>query len=814
MMNSILSRHVRLAGVFSGVLASSAALAQTTSVPPEPKEEKNAVVLSPFEISAPRDNGYRAVDSMTSTGIGMELTKTPLNIQVINENFLEDLNLDNLHQSLRFVSGVQIDEANRSPLGVRIRGFDIGVYYRNGIERRQSFSTRPELGIYTDNVARVEVVKGPVSTFFGQARPGGIVNYITKKPEFRQQGTLKYTYGSFDYNRAVLDYQGVAPGYDKLGYRVIYSHQDSKDWRRFEFIKRDYLATQLRFRPSSKVDLNAEYEWSQGRENTANLGRTNPQFHLDWAKPPADVINYFRNASRPTDELVIAFLKNRWNRSISNWATDVGLVRGDKPFTVTTGDLSSFYPEGRTYNTGGIGAEKYNRTWAFNANAKVTVTEWFSFRYQYDYYWAFVDRYQPFANPNGDRTIPYAERTNVSTDSNDSNNLDLLFTKALGPIENHVLVGGQVNYSKNDVRTRRMDYSSLQPVKTRDGVTLTGRDVVLYYDPFIHPQIDVRQLIKEINPTVGLTTSRIKSYYASYQGAALQGRLNVMASARHEENELGVGSTVPTFGATYEFIPGFSLFASRSEAFRINGPNITGPGVLPSEYVANLAPEKGIGTDLGIKTNWRDNTLSGSLTYFTLANEHLRVFNSQRNLYDEPRNLDATTANDVTWWSIGGKQRSEGIEMDLNWVPFRGYEAQVAYSWVWDALIVSDPSLVPGSQDYRIEIGRRLTNTPVHQFKFWNKYTFGDGALKGLSLGGGFRYVGEAFGATHSAIFNWKNPAYTIYDLMAAYDLKLVDHKVKLALTVENATNHIYLQGEGNVFAEPRKIYFNATVAF
>jgi outer membrane receptor protein involved in Fe transport len=792
-------------------IAAVVAIAATAAAQVAQEEERETVKLSPFEVKSARDSGYRVTDSMTSTGIGADLVKTPLNIQVVGENFLEDLTLDNLHQSLRFISGVQIDEANRSPLGVRIRGFDIGVYYRNGIERRQSFSTRPELGIFTDNVARVEVVKGPVSTFFGQARPGGIVNYITHRPEFRTEGSLKLSYGSYDYWRAALDYQGVLPAYDKLGYRVIVSRQDSEDWRDHEFLKRDYFAGQLRWRPGRRLDVTTEYEWSESRENTANLGRTNLQFHKDWAQPPADVVAFFRNASRPTDAAVIAFLQNRWNRSINNWATDIAAARGVRPATVTTGDLSSFYPQGRTYNTGGPGGEKYNRTSSFNTNVKLEVTPWLNARYQFDHYNAFVDRYQPFANPNGDRTIPFAERTNVSRDRNDSHNLDILVERDGWGMEHRVLVGGQVNRSENDVRTRRMDYTALTPVVARDGRTLTGRDVALFYDPFLHPEIDVRTLIKEVNPTVGLTTSRVTSYYASHQASALRGRLNTMASVRREENESGVGGTVPTFGFTYEFVPGFTFFASRSEAFRVNGPNITGPGARPEEIVSNLPPEKGIGMDFGLKTNWRENTLTGTFSYFTLVNENLRRFTSQRNLFDEPRNLDATTANDVTWWNVGGEERSEGIELDLIWAPRPQYELMLAYSYLWEAKIISDPSLLPGTQDHATQIGRRLTNSPYHQFKVWNRYSFESGALKGLSVGAGVRYVGEAFGATHSPIFAWTNPSYTIFDLFAAYELTLRDRRWKAALTVENAGNHIYLQGEGNVFAEPRKLYFHVS---
>ena len=110
-------------------------------------------------------------------------------------------------------------------------------------------------------------------------------------------------------------------------------------------------------------------------------------------------------------------------------------------------------------------------------------------------------------------------------------------------------------------------------------------------------------------------------------------------------------------------MPGFIAFTSRSENFRINGSNITGPGALASEILPNLPPETARGFDLGIKSNWRDNTLSGSFTNYTLENNNQRRTDRLRSDTD-PRNLDATTANNITWFNVGGRERNTGIELD------------------------------------------------------------------------------------------------------------------------------------------------------
>jgi iron complex outermembrane recepter protein len=116
-------------------------------------ETQEAVVMSPFEVKSTEESGYRVTDSKTATGIAMELSKTPLSIQVISVDFLEDLNLDSMNEALRYSSGIMIDEFNRDASGVRIRGFQSTTFYRNGVRRSS--------GPYTDSVDRVEVIKGP-----------------------------------------------------------------------------------------------------------------------------------------------------------------------------------------------------------------------------------------------------------------------------------------------------------------------------------------------------------------------------------------------------------------------------------------------------------------------------------------------------------------------------------------------------------------------------------------------------------------------------------------------------------------------------
>lgn len=809
--------HFLRAGSLAAALAveasaqtpSAASASSQASAPGSADSTGETIVMSPFDVKSTRDTDYRVTNSKTATGISLELVRIPLNIQVVTSEFAEDQSIVSMHQALRYTSGLVIDEFNRDASGVRVRGFQQDGFYRNGIQRRT--------GVYMDNLDRIEVVKGPVSAFFAQSNPGGIVNYITKVPEFTTGATLRTVLGSFDYKYTNFDFQGVMPGYDKLAYRLITSYQDSNDWRDYEYVHRKYVSPEIRWRPNRLIDLTLSYEWVESDENLLNNGRTATEYLADYKNPPQDVINHFRQTGQ-TDQQVIDFLRSRWigpnltQQGISRWQADIGAVRGLLPPTITTGNLSSLYPSGRRYNTGGPGANKYFKTWQVEADLKMHLADWLDVRYDYNYYQGYVDQYQPFAFPNGDGTIPVQQRTNVSWTYNDVHSLDVFLKKEYWNINHRFVFGGQVTDSHTTTATRRMDFSSLGPV-AHGSTILTGQAVANFYNPFTDPVIDVSQLIKEINPTRGHSGSIVKSVYATYQGTAFNDRLSTLIGVRRDSTKGSPSGTAPTYGVSYEFRPGFVGFVSRSENFRINGQNITGPGALASEIITNLPPETAVGVDIGIKTNWRNNTLSGALTYYTLENANERRTDRLRSDAD-PRNNDGTTANNITWFNIGGVERNEGLELDVVWAPKRNYVATLGYSWVWEGKIVADPSLKPGTQEYNRQIGRRLGNLPVHQVKIWNKYTFTEGALKNFAIGGGYRYIGPTDSQFTQYIFDYPNPSYQIFDLYLGYSGMIFDRKATTWISVQNLMNHIYLQGLNNDFADPRKIFFNVKLEF
>ncbi len=125
-------------------------------------------------------------------------------------------------------------------------GTNTPIYTLRGIGfNEESLGVYPSVSVYTDEVPlpfpvltlraaidleRVEALKGPQGTLFGQNATGGAINYIAAKPT----DTFKYgadaTYGRFNYLNGNAFISG--PLGEKAGFRLAVSAADSDGWQK------------------------------------------------------------------------------------------------------------------------------------------------------------------------------------------------------------------------------------------------------------------------------------------------------------------------------------------------------------------------------------------------------------------------------------------------------------------------------------------------------------------------------------------------------------------------------------------------------
>ncbi|MDX2110726.1 MAG: TonB-dependent receptor [Verrucomicrobiota bacterium] len=270
--NQIKLRGARLASVIcllAALAPTSRLIAQSEapSVPvPAPTKdtytEDDVVELSPWEVNASADTYYRDKMAVTASGVVASVRETPLSIDIITSEQLRDTGVNDFIDAFRGTAGIstQPDSVMNPSSGFKIRGFDAGRFLRNGYVKYYFQNL--------DGVDRIEVVRGPVAAFYGQAEPGGVVNYITKKPLFKWQQSIRFTYGSNDFYKVWVDSTGPIIK-DMLAYRVVATYQNSGSWKDYVTNERPYVLAALRFKPFEKLSLDIDYEYNLNRQKGA-----------------------------------------------------------------------------------------------------------------------------------------------------------------------------------------------------------------------------------------------------------------------------------------------------------------------------------------------------------------------------------------------------------------------------------------------------------------------------------------------------------------------------------------------------------------
>lgn len=225
---------------------------------PSTTQENGPLELSPITVEGQAESaygpveGYLATRSATGTKTDTPILETPAAIQVVPRNVIEDQGARNLKDAYDNVSGVQQagDTQNaRSEVIPIIRGFESPVLFRNGLR------TTAAGAVDLANVERVEVLKGPASILYGALEPGGVVNYVTKRPQTPAFHEIEQEVGSFDYYRTTVDTTGALTDDATLLYRTNFAYTNSGSFRDELELERVAIAPSLLWAPNDDTEL-------------------------------------------------------------------------------------------------------------------------------------------------------------------------------------------------------------------------------------------------------------------------------------------------------------------------------------------------------------------------------------------------------------------------------------------------------------------------------------------------------------------------------------------------------------------------------
>lgn len=149
-------------------------------------------------------NGQRektALDhvSTTASRLGLSIRETPAMVETLTQEDMQRLGLRTQREAYENVVGAISGNNPGNPAVVTMRGFGnaaISIMH-DGV--RISTSTMVTRDTNTWHFEKIEVIKGPASVLYGEGALAGVINKVTRKPDFNGthvDGLLSY--GSFD----------------------------------------------------------------------------------------------------------------------------------------------------------------------------------------------------------------------------------------------------------------------------------------------------------------------------------------------------------------------------------------------------------------------------------------------------------------------------------------------------------------------------------------------------------------------------------------------------------------------------------------
>ena len=221
-------------------------LAQTTpdAKPPE------TLVLNPFVITAQTEQGYTAAEVLSASRYNQKIRDVPQTIVVLTDAFIKDIAADSLADVIPLIGGIP-SAATRNADSFSIRGFGIQQTYVDGFRDVQEWG-----GGEFAAVQQLEVIKGPATNLFGNARGfGGIINRISKRPKDNQWQQLSFTAGNYDYYRAAADVTGPLNSAKTLLYRVNLAVTDAGSFRDLHDLERQFISPVVSWKPTAATDI-------------------------------------------------------------------------------------------------------------------------------------------------------------------------------------------------------------------------------------------------------------------------------------------------------------------------------------------------------------------------------------------------------------------------------------------------------------------------------------------------------------------------------------------------------------------------------
>jgi iron complex outermembrane receptor protein len=222
-----------------------------------------ATELPTVTVTGEDTSGYQADSASVGGFEAAPLLDTPASISVVNEAMIKD-------QQARLLSEVLRNDASvgesYAPVGYYenfvVRGFSLNSASSYKINGR---TITGEQNVGLENKQQVELLKGLSGLQSGVSEPGGLVNYVTKRPGDVRSVTVSTDDRGSGY--LATDVGGWFGSEQQFGLRANLAHEDLHSYVEHTNGQRDFasLAFDWNISPNALLQLDAEYQTKEQR---------------------------------------------------------------------------------------------------------------------------------------------------------------------------------------------------------------------------------------------------------------------------------------------------------------------------------------------------------------------------------------------------------------------------------------------------------------------------------------------------------------------------------------------------------------------
>jgi len=679
-----------------------------------------------------------------------DLRDIPQSIQILSEQLIKDQAAIEITDLYRNISSVSIFSYS----GVTFRGFRQDEIRYDGLlgDPFSGFSV-PLLF----DIQQVEVIKGPSGALFGGGEPGGLINYVTKRPGDEFSGYATAIAGNFDLYGGRAEITGPLDRQGTILFRLGGAYENT-DTFRFNTDKEDIV-------------LSADLEWRPAEATSA-------LFRFDYIEQD---FQGARLRGVPVDDDGNFLTSRRFN---TNEQTDFQRLEA----TVFTLNFDHAFSENWSISLGGRYIDSQERQNYHESRG------------------VFTD------SATGLDLVRREFRDQLRDVTQFSALAETVLRFGLGGMSHTFLAGGEYFSREND------DFFLTSSDSRRAGALPPGfivPDIILEnpvfglsnpadFDPFVETDrnIDAEQFAfyvqDQIDITDRLTISLGGRYEAfnedvnSVQTILLTGSATPFSS-RDDQDAL----TVRT-GIVYRPFENISTYFNYSTGFVPQGA-FSQPDINQAQP---FAPERGRLFELGTKIDLFDDNVYLQLAIYQINKTDVLITLANPDPNPAPGLEDLVLPL--------GEARSRGVELDLVGDITEDLTFTLSYAY-------NDTVILEGDGQGFNTAGDQFANAPEHQFGFWTRYDLP--AISSLSVAGtpinsalsfGTQYVSEqlSFGGQRVQPF-------------AIFDAALITEwrNLQFQINARNLFDKVYaesgfLERTGHFPGEPRTFRAELTARF